>query len=41
MKNLVLSVDDDKLTETMLEQLLKYMPNRDEVGGGGYSQELN
>ena len=31
VKNLVLKVDDEKLTEPMLQQLLKYMPNRDEV----------
>ena len=31
VRKLVLSVDDDKLTEQLLQQLLKYLPNKDEV----------
>jgi len=31
VKKLVLSVDDEKLTEQLLQQLLKYMPSKDEV----------
>ena len=31
VRKLVLSVDDEKLTEQLLQQLLKYLPNKEEV----------
>ena len=31
VRKLVLSVDDEKLSEQLLQQLLKYLPNKDEV----------
>lgn len=31
IRKLVLSVDDEKLHEQTIEQLIKYMPNRDEM----------
>ena len=31
VRNLVLSVDDEKLTEQILQQLTKYMPGKEEV----------
>ena len=31
VRKLVLSVDDEKITEQLVEQLLKYMPNKEEM----------
>ena len=31
VRNLVLSVDDEKLTEQVIQQLNKYLPGKDEV----------
>lgn len=31
VRSLVLSVNDEKMTEQLLEQLLKYLPNREEM----------
>ena len=31
IRKLVLSVDDEKITEQLVEQLIKYLPNKDEM----------
>lgn len=31
VRNLVLSVDDEKMTEQILQQLVKYLPGKEEV----------
>ncbi len=31
IRKLVLSVDDEKITEQVVEQLIKYLPNREEM----------
>lgn len=31
VRRLVLSIDEEKVTEQMVEQLIKYLPNRDEM----------
>lgn len=42
IKNLVFSADDDKLTEQLLEQLLKYLPNKEEMQQlGTYKDKLS
>lgn len=33
VRKLVLSCDDEKMTEQMLQQLLKYLPNKEQVSG--------
>ena len=32
IRKLILSVDDEKVTEQLLEQFIKYMPNKEEMG---------
>lgn len=31
IRKLVLSVDDEKITEQLIEQLIKFMPNKEEM----------
>ena len=42
VKKLVLSVDDDKLTEQLLAQMLKYLPSKEEMQQlGTYRDKLH
>ena len=42
VKKLILSVDDDKLTEQLLSQMLKYLPTKEEMQQlGTYKDKLH